>query len=271
MLCKISKTSTYYTIIVLETHLDNGILHLALNRPDKRNALNRQLVEELIAQFVAVRENKHIRGIVLTGNGDVFSAGADLAALKQLQTSTHQENLEDSQVLARLFHEMYQCDVPIIGAINGHAIAGGCGLVTMCDISIAVENAKLGYTETRIGFVPAIVTKFLQSKISETHARRLLFAGILISAREACEIGLITEVTTHLDFQHRIDYWTQVFTSEVSPQAVVATKKLLRDVAPMGIPDSITHATQINATARGTTDCKKGISAFLNKEKLKWD
>ena len=238
------------------------------NRPEKKNALNRELILALTEAFNNYGTLNETRLIVLTGNGDVFSAGVDLEALQKLQHATIAQNLLDSKQLANLFEAIYLCDKPILGVINGHALAGGCGLVSMCDISLSTSLAKFGYTETRIGFVPAIVSKFLYHKIGEAHTRRLLLSGEVINSEEAFRIGLITEVAENID--ERTKHWIQVFTNEVSPEAVQRTKKLLRSISNLSIEQSLVNAVQENASSRMTTDCKKGISAFLNKEKIQW-
>jgi len=255
---------------LLRMHTTDGIRFLTLNRPEKRNALSRELVWELSQAFQDTDEDETVRAVVLSGAGDVFSAGADLAALQALQSASYEDNLKDSRALATLFDRMYRCSKPIIGAVNGHAIAGGCGLVTLCDITIAVDTARFGYTETRIGFVPALVARFALLKIGETQSRRLLLSGMLIDAAEAHRIGLITEMCTTQEFQGRLDYWTDIFRTQVSLQAVVTTRELLRSAASMSWEEALEHAIRLNAQARETSDCKKGVAAFLNKEKLSW-
>lgn len=244
-------------------------VELKLNRPDKRNALNTELVDALTQSFEEYSNCDWVRLIVLTGEGDAFSAGADLESLKRLQSATLEENTRDSAQLARMFDVIYSCNKPILGAINGHALAGGCGLASMCDVTVSVPQAKFGYTETRIGFVPAIVSKFLLEKIGESRARMLLLSGSVISAEEACRIGLVTEVSDQFD--DRCAYWIDLFTKQVSPEAVHRTKRLLREIPDMSVTECLDRAVVENATARMTDDCKKGITAFLNKEKVVWD
>lgn len=255
---------------MLQIRTDDGIRYITLNRPDKRNALNRELVEELTLEVEEADADATIRAIVLTGSGEVFSAGADLAALQHLQAATYEENLKDSRTLASLFDAMYRSTKPLIAAVNGHAIAGGCGLVTLCDIAIAVDTARFGYTETRIGFVPALVARFALAKVGETQSRRLLLSGMLVDAAEAMRIGLITEVCTTSEFQDRLSYWTEIFRNQVSPQAVSQTRELLRTASSVSWEEALEHAARINAKARETSDCKKGVAAFLNKEPLRW-
>ena len=253
---------------VLSIERNHLFVTLRMNRPEKRNALNRDLVDQLHQAIAALSEDTEIRAIVLTGAGDAFSAGADLEVLRGLQNASYEENLADSQALGRLFEVMYLCPKPIIGHINGHAIAGGCGLATLCDITVSVPQARFGYTETQIGFVPALVSHFLPRKVSGTHASMLLLSGLLIDAEEAARIGLITEVANDTD--ERVAFWVDRFTTRVSPQAVVATKTLLREIPDLPLKDAMAQAAEANASARQTTDCRKGVAAFLNKDKIRW-
>lgn len=253
---------------VLSVYEHERYVELILNRPDKRNALNSELVEALTQAFEEYSNSDRVRLIVLKGEGDAFSAGADLESLKRLQSATLEENTRDSAQLARMFDVIHSCDKPVLGAINGHALAGGCGLVSMCDVTVSVAHAKFGYTETRIGFVPAIVSKFLFEKIGESRARMLLLSGSVITADEAYRIGLVTEVADQ--FEDRCAYWIDLFTKQVSPEAVRRTKHLLREIPDMSVTECLDRAVVENATARMTSDCKKGIAAFLNKEKVGW-
>src|SRR5688500_4382084 len=168
-----------------------AILDIILNRPDKRNALNSEFVAELTQAFKQAAGDDAVRVIVLKAEGSVFSAGADLAYLQQLQANTFEENLADSSALKDLFILMYEHPKLIIAQVDGHAIAGGCGLVTVCDFVYAVPDAMFGYTEVRIGFIPAIVMFFLMRKVGEAKARSLLLTGKLIKAEAFKEIGIV--------------------------------------------------------------------------------
>lgn len=171
----------------ITTHTSDRIFEIVLNRPDKRNALNSEFVSELISAFTNADVDENTRVVILKANGKVFSAGADLGYLQQLQKNTYEENLEDSTQLAELFKKIYFHKKLIIAQVEGHAIAGGCGLATVCDFVFAVPEAKFGYTEVKIGFVPAIVMFFLLRKIGEAKARELLLTGKLIDAQQAKE------------------------------------------------------------------------------------
>jgi len=169
---------------VLTVNREGAVVTLTLNRPDKRNALNDALVTELKAILRTLASDEGARVLILTGAGTVFSAGADLAALQRLQSASPGENLADSDHLAELFRLLYLHPKPVIAKVNGHAIAGGCGLAAVCDYAIAAEQAKVGFTEVQIGFVPAIVAVFILRKMGETRARELLLGGKLYTAAE---------------------------------------------------------------------------------------
>ena len=243
---------------------------VTLNRPDKRNALNADLVTALQAAFAEAASDEGVRVIVLTGAGKVFSAGADLAALEALQSATPLENLADSEHLAALFEQIYLHPRPVIARINGHAIAGGCGLAAVCDFSIAAAPAKLGFTETRIGFVPAIVMVFVLRKLGEAAARDLLLRGALVTAEEAASLGLITRAVPAEALDAAVDELARELATQTSGSAVALTKKMLAQVPGMGLREALAYATQMNAFARSTPDCQAGIAAFLNKTDPPW-
>lgn len=249
---------------------DGAILALTLNRPTKRNALNAELVSALRDALEAAAADDTVRVVVLTGAGTVFSAGADLAALERLQTATPEENLADSRHLAGLFRQLYLHPKPVIAKVNGHAIAGGCGLAAVCDVSVVADGAKLGFTEVRIGFVPAIVSVFVLRKLGEAAARDLLLRGHLVEAAEAVRVGLVTQVVPPEALDATVDALAREIATETSPTAVALTKRLLAGVPGMGLEEALEHTTQLNALARGTADCRAGIDAFLRKTPPPW-
>ncbi len=254
----------------IEIHIDGRIARVTLNRPEKRNALNATLVQELTTVFKDLSRPGICKAIILTGAGDAFCAGADLAALQDMQQADMAQNLADSEQLAGLFTVMHDFPGVLFGAINGHALAGGCGLVTMCDIALTHEKAKFGYTETRIGFVPAIVAKFLLEKVGSSHAYRLLLGAEIVSAEVAKEVGLVHEVATVESYEERLAWWIDHLTHGLSAEALASTKKLIRLVSGMDSKTALQYASRMNAAARMSADCKKGIAAFLDKETIRW-
>jgi methylglutaconyl-CoA hydratase len=187
-----------------------------------------------------------------------------------MQQADMAQNLADSEQLATLFKAMRDFPGVLFGAINGHALAGGCGLVTMCDIALTHDKAKFGYTETRIGFVPAIVAKFLIEKVGSSQANRLLLGAEIVSAEVALGIGLVHEVATVDNYKERLAWWTDHLAHGLSAEALASTKKLIRLVSGMDTDTALQYATRMNAAARMSADCKKGIAAFLDKETIRW-
>lgn len=255
---------------LLRIEKQDRIAFITLCRAEKKNALNDTLVAELTGAFSSLETDDEVKLMVLKAEGDVFSAGADLEYLQKLQNFSPEENLADSNSLKELFLKIYTNKKIIIAQVEGHAIAGGCGLVTVCDFCFAVPEAKFGYTEVKIGFIPALVSVFLLKKIRGADARELFLTGNLIRAERAEEIGLINSVVE----KNKIGGWVKQFAThlcnETSSQSIAATKELLSKVSPMEMNDALNLAARMNAQARMSGDCKKGISAFLKKEKLNW-
>lgn len=244
---------------------------ITINRPEKRNAFNAILVNELKEAFQSAEQNDAVKVIILTGAGEVFSAGADLAYLQSLQKNTYDENLQDSKNLTELYKQIYTLSKPVIARINGHAIAGGCGLATVCDFAISVADAQFGYTEVKIGFVPAIVMVFLLRKISETHAKELLLSGKLISAETALQYNLINQVVSAQQLDASINALANTLIENTSRAALSSTKQMIAQVQELSLDAAMQLAAETNAKARSTEDCKYGIESFLEKKKPEWD
>ena len=243
---------------------------IILDRPDKRNALNDEFVSELIAALVDFEMNEQVKIIILRANGEVFSAGADLKYLQDLQQNTYEENIADSRLLANLFRKIYELKKVVIAEVQGHAIAGGCGLISVCDFVFAVNEAKFGYTEVRIGFVPAIVMVFLLRKLGETRVKELLLSGSLVSAETAMEFGLINKVIDKKDLSAFVENYALDLARNNSANSMAVTKRLIGQVQSMTLDEALKVATEANATVRNSEDCKRGIAAFLNGEQIFW-
>jgi len=244
--------------------------YITINRPEKRNALNQEMVDALSDSFSKAAADKDAKVIVLRAMGEAFCAGADLAYLQQLQAFTFEENLTDSRNLMALYKKVYTLPKVVIAQVEGHALAGGSGLVTVCDFVLAVPEAKFGYTEVRIGFVPAIVSAFLIRKIGEGKARDLLLSGRLITADEAVQIGMISRTVGKSNIAGEVDSLAQQLVTSASAQSLAATKMLIDQVQGRPLTEALDFAAQENVKARSTDDCKAGIDAFLNKRDLKW-
>ncbi len=246
------------------------ICFLTLNRPEKKNALNATMVSELKQLFTQAESDPNVKVIVLKANGDVFCSGADLQSLQQLQKNSFDENIKDSNHLKELFLQIYHLKKIVIAQVHGHALAGGCGLATVCDFVFAVPEAKMGYTEVRIGFVPAIVMVFLLRRVGEQNAKHLLLSGNLVTGNELIQYGLVNKLMTKESLSHEVlDFAKQLIDSN-SGQSMETTKKMIGEVQSMSLNEGLDYAAKMNAKARESADCKKGIAAFLSKEKLNW-
>jgi len=237
---------------------------LTLNDPQRRNPLSPALVQELLAALEAAAQNPAIRAVVLSGAGPAFSAGADLEFLKSVTTAGAEANYAHSLELMRLFHQVYTFPKPTIAAINGPAVAGGAGLATACDLAIMSEQAQLGYTEVKIGFVAALVGVILVRNVGEKHAKELLLSGKLIPAQEAYRMGLVNRVVP----PEQVLDEALALAQEVSanaPTSLKLTKELLHALPGMGLEDGFRLAAIANAWVRETGDLAEGIAAFFEK------
>lgn len=249
--------------------IENRIARMVMNRPEKRNALNSDMVKALKEGFNNVKQSHKVKVVILEGAGPAFCAGADLAYLQQLQQNTYEENLEDSRSLKELFEIILRYPMPVIAKVNGHAIAGGCGLATVCDVAYATPESTFGYSEVKIGFIPAIVMVFLSRKIGEGKARELLLTGEIITANVAAERGLINKVVSEQELEQEVVRLATHIVENGSAEAMSTVKEMMFSM-PSDYSMAMEYAAEMNARARGSEDCKKGISAFLNKQKPQW-
>ena len=244
--------------------VEGAVALLTLNRPDKRNALNDVLIGELRDALRQADANDSVRVIVITGAGADFCSGADLSALQKISESSITENLADAQTLADLFALMRRVRVPIVAAVRGRALAGGCGLATACDLVVAARSARFGYPEVKIGFVPAMVMAILRRNVSEKRAFELITRGAEISAAEAEAYGLVNHVYADESFETEVEKYIAGF-ERVSRSAVMLTKRLLYHMDGMSFDTALQSGVDLNAIARMTDDCQQGIARFLKK------
>jgi methylglutaconyl-CoA hydratase len=248
----------------------NRIGFITLNRAEKRNSLSHELVGELKECFRKAEADDTVKVIVLKAHGEAFCAGADLAYLQDLQKFSYQQNLDDSNDLKELFLTIYSLKKIVIAEVQGHALAGGCGLATICDFVYSVPEAKFGYTEVKIGFIPAIVMVFLLRKIGEGKAKQLLLSGDLVSSQEALQLGLINKVVSKETLSDEVGKFAKHLIESNSASSMMMTKQMIAQVQSMKLDDALSFASEMNAKARATDDCKKGIDSFLRKEKMNW-
>ncbi len=253
---------------VIQLAPDGPVATVTLNRPDKRNAISFRLLEEFLQALDEV-ERSPAQVMILTGAGKAFCAGLDLDELKSLLGKTHDQNVEDSTRMARIFRRLYDFPRPTIAAVNGAAIAGGTGLATMCDFTIAVPEARFGYTEVRIGFVPAIVSSILVWQVGHKIARDLLLTGRIFDAAEAHRYGLVNEIVQPQNLMARARELAQTLT-ENSPTSVRATKRLINGFIASQLDTQIAAAVEDNARIRTTADFREGVTSFLEKRKPRW-
>jgi methylglutaconyl-CoA hydratase len=255
----------YQTLTLAE---QGGIALLTFNRPAKRNAISYELIDEMLAALQQLQRGA-TKVLLITGAGNSFCSGMDLENLKAITSRTAAENRKDSETMARLFRSIYEFPRPTIAAVNGPAVGGGCGIATLCDFTIASTAAKFGYTEVRIGFLPAIVSAWLVRQIGEKAARDLLLTGRIVSADEALRIGLITETVAParlLERAHELAFELL----KNSPASLAATKKLLNSYSGRDLKWQLEAAIEANAAIRATKDFHEGISSFLEKREPKW-
>jgi methylglutaconyl-CoA hydratase len=249
---------------------EDRVAYITINRPEKRNALNPALVEALTDLFLQAGHDVDVRVVVLRSRGEVFSAGADLEYLQALQINTPQDDLEDTIAIKELLYTVFTLPKLVIAQVEGHAIAGGCGLASVCDIIFAIPEARFGYTEVKIGFVPALVSCFLVRKLGEGRAKELLLSGELIDAERAAQYGLINFLAGKDQIAGTVKNYALRLADDVSGQSLAITKQLLHAAQNLSLEDALEEAIQVNVRTRSSADCKKGVAAFLNKEKLKW-
>lgn len=238
---------------------------------EKRNALSPGMIAALKEAFGEAAKDDKIKVIILSGTAKAFSAGADLAYLKKMQGFSQEENLKDSRNLKALFEEIYTLPKLVIAQIKGPAIAGGCGLATVCDLLISTPESLFGYSEVRIGFIPAIVMTFLIRKIGESHAKRLLLTGERITGSEAHRIGLVNYLFPADCIETESKALAEKMAKQCSGEAIAMTKKLIAQVQDLSLPKALELAAKANAEARAGKDCVRGVTAFLNKEKINWN
>ncbi len=244
--------------------VENSTATITLNRPDKRNALNDSLINSLKDYLHKANNDKTLRAIIIRGEGKDFCSGADLSALQKIAESDILENLEDANNLAELFVLIRQIKIPVIAAVHGRALAGGCGLATACDIVLASKSARFGYPEVKIGFVPAIVTAILRRNLSEKRAFELITKGFEFDAETAEKIGLINQVFDDETFETDVQNYVADY-EKVSRSAVILSKRLLYQLDNMSFETALNAGVDANTIARMTEDCQKGIAKFLNK------
>jgi len=259
-----------YQTITLETipEKSGAIALITLNRPDKRNAISASMIGELMSALAAV-ESGGERVLIITGAGKAFCAGMDLDALKALAAQSPEQNLADARRTAALFRRLWSFPKPLIAAVNGAALGGGAGIATLCDFTFAVQEAKFGYTEVRVGFIPALVSVFLERQVGEKLARDLFLTGRIVEAAEAKALGLVTKIVPAEELLSAARELASTLLTN-SPGAIAATKHLLVRAAESEVDRRIELAVAASVAIRSTADFREGLSAFLEKRRPHW-
>jgi methylglutaconyl-CoA hydratase len=252
----------------LSVESSGHVATITLNRPEKRNAISIRMICDLHTALDSI-EKTRTRVVIITGTGKAFCAGIDLDYLQQISNQSASENQEDARRIAKLFRKIWSYSKPMIAAVNGHALAGGCGIATLCDFTIAVPEAKFGYTEVKIGFLPAIVSVFLSRQIGDKRTRDLLLTGRTMEASEAKEMGLVNEIVPAENLMQRVNELAETLIS-VSPSSVTRAKHLLTCAAAGGVDADLERAVLESARIRSTPDFKEGVASFLEKRKPSW-
>ena len=247
---------------------DGPVRTLTLNRPERRNALTPELMDELIVALRSV-DPVRTRVLLLTGAGEAFCSGLDLAALTAMAGFSQEQHRVEAERVATMFRSLFELDLPTIALVQGPAVAGGTGLATLCDFTLAASDARFGYTEVRIGFVPALVSAYLALQVGDKVARSLLLTGRLFPAEEALRLGLVGEVMEASALQPRAAELAETLIRN-SPESLRATKRLLRAQQAPALDAALALAMDANAASRQTDDFREGVSSFIEKRKPVW-
>jgi methylglutaconyl-CoA hydratase len=258
---------SYKTILIDD---NPPIRTITLNRPERRNAMTQEMQTELIEVLEEAAAAGGFRILILTGAGEAFCSGLDLSELQAMQNKTAADHRIDAERIARLFVALRELPIPTIAAVHGPAIAGGTGLAMVCDFTLATPTSKFGFTEARIGFVPALVSAFLSLHVGEKRCRDLLLSGRLFDAAEAHQIGLVNEIVAHGELMTRAGTLAESLLAN-SPESLKATKQLLVAQNRAWVDSAVDAALEANAASRETADFREGVAAFLEKRKPIWN
>lgn len=256
--------------MTIKTEIKNQIATVTLNKPEVHNAFNEEVIKELTEIFSELGKDKNVRGVILAALGKSFCAGGDLNWMKKSVDYTYEENVNDARKLAKMFKTINECPKPVIARIQGTAIGGGVGLVSVCDVSCAVNTAKFSLSEVKIGLIPAVISPFVMKRILPGEARRYFLTGERFDANEARRIGLISEVAENeSEIDKKINEWTEGILSG-GPEAISTCKKMIHDISLLEIDKALEIASKELAERRASKEGQEGIKAFLEKRQPTW-
>ncbi len=248
---------------------DGYVERLTLNRPEVRNALNDETIAELTHWAARTREQHGLRAVVLAGQGPVFSAGADIGWMAQAVEYSAAENREEAARLSRMFQAIDTLPFPVVGRVHGAALGGGVGLAAVCDVVVAGDDTVFGFSEVKLGLVPAVISPFVLAKIGRSAARELFLTGARFTAARACAIGLVHRVVAATELDDVVNHYLAEFAS-AGPEAMAAAKALIRDVWDRPVPQACVTAAQVIADRRVSAEGQEGLRAFLAKRTPLW-
>lgn len=246
--------------------VDNGTAEIVLNRPEKMNSLDEELIFDLTDMMKDFSVNEEVQVVVITGANDNFCSGLYLDYLQKISEYDILQNKEDSRKFKNMLLSIYSCSKPVIAKVKGYCLAGGCGIASACDIIVADETAKFGYTEVKIGFIPAIVMPFLLKRVTETHAKELLLTAGMIDSNEAYRMGLINYSVKSNEIDQKVIEICETLKKN-SPSSLKLTKDMFSSISGMDFAKALEYACELNAITRMTPDCKAGVQKFLSKNK----
>jgi methylglutaconyl-CoA hydratase len=259
-----------YERIITESKYEGSTKVITLNHPEKRNSLDEKMISELKEVFNTYSDDNETKSIVITGAGDNFCSGLYLDYLRKISEYDIMQNKQDSRSFKELLLAVYKCRKTVIAKVDGYALAGGCGIASACDIIVASDKAQFGYTEVKIGFIPAIVMIFLLKRVSETYAKDLLLTSRFITGEEAHRIGFANHVVP----KEELESFTSLLCTDINIlplSSLMLTKEMFLNISSMSFEASLDYAVDLNAITRMTEECKAGVSAFLNKsKKVQW-
>ena len=254
----------------IQIRRDGVVEYLTLNRPDVRNAFNEQMIAELTTWAAAINADDDVRVVVIAGAGKVFSAGADIAWMARALDYTHDDNVRDANAAARMFAALDTLPVPLIGRVHGAALGGGSGLAAVCDVVVADEDAVFGFTEVKLGILPAVISRYAVAKIGRSAARELFLTGMRFNAVRAKEIGLVHGIVPIADLDAATALYVNEFLSG-APDAIATAKALIPRVWARGAYDAGGLTAEAIAAQRVSSEGQEGLRAFLEKRRASWN
>lgn len=253
----------------LRCRAEGPIAHVRLDRPDVRNALNDELIEELRSTFERLTADSNVRAIVLSGEGKSFCGGADIEMMRSSLDLTHEQNVAGARALSVMYRTIDACPKPVIGKIHGAALGGGAGLAAVCDVAVAASDAVFGFTEVKLGIIPAVISPFVLAKIGASHARALFLTGERFEAKRALAIGLVHEMVVGDTLDVAIERIVNEILS-AGPSAIAAAKNIIARVRGAAYDQTLESTAEATAAQRVSAEGQEGLRAFIERRKPDW-